>query len=351
MTDLWELICHHTYRGVPGCIVDLSPSGASHGRAVGLLDSDFLLDGAAPGSGAINFENAQGSVRVRTTAEAWRRLDGVKGEVTLKAGRGFQYIVDSDGFELRFAFDEPSVASRLLASFKLASGQYDTITARYEPPGRWTTLGFMHDGFGTMELSADGRTLARSNAAYPTKLRPGSSGIVIGNRRQADERLHGRIDEVKIWRLNPRRFDDGFNSRPTDDPTADCWARLRRELAEALRRHPECARQIGAAMDDVLRGILQATAQAPDSRAVLARIVRDYGALWRAGKAGGPEMARVFADLIGWFKSVGIPIAAVPALAGLAESECLRVILGEIASANCDPQAVQLLKAIADTLR
>ena len=51
MAELWELICHHTYRGIPGVVVDLSPRAASHGQAFGLDDSDFLADGSATGSG------------------------------------------------------------------------------------------------------------------------------------------------------------------------------------------------------------------------------------------------------------------------------------------------------------
>src|SRR5215210_9140881 len=101
MTDLWELICHHTYRGVPGCIVDLSPSGASHGQAVGLPDADFLTDGAAPG--AINFHDPASHVLVRGAAEPWRRpLEGIKGEVTLRReAEGARWdVVSSDGFGL-----------------------------------------------------------------------------------------------------------------------------------------------------------------------------------------------------------------------------------------------------------
>ena len=49
MAELWELICHHTYRGIPGVVVDTSPHQASHGRAIGLDNSDFLADGGASG--------------------------------------------------------------------------------------------------------------------------------------------------------------------------------------------------------------------------------------------------------------------------------------------------------------
>ena len=46
---VWELICHHTYKW-HGVAADLS-FYESHGVTQGLSSSDFLQDGAAPGSG------------------------------------------------------------------------------------------------------------------------------------------------------------------------------------------------------------------------------------------------------------------------------------------------------------
>jgi hypothetical protein len=44
-----KLICHHTYGGIPGVVVDLSPRAASHGQGFGLDDGDFLADGSVGG--------------------------------------------------------------------------------------------------------------------------------------------------------------------------------------------------------------------------------------------------------------------------------------------------------------
>ena len=50
MSSSWELICDHTYTGIPGVVVDRSPSGASYGQMLGLDDTDFqsLKPGAGP---------------------------------------------------------------------------------------------------------------------------------------------------------------------------------------------------------------------------------------------------------------------------------------------------------------
>jgi hypothetical protein len=76
MAELWELICHHTYGGIPGVVVDRSPLAASHGQVFGLDDGDFLADGVAPGSGSARLYKQDGRIRVPTEAIPWRSING-----------------------------------------------------------------------------------------------------------------------------------------------------------------------------------------------------------------------------------------------------------------------------------
>jgi hypothetical protein len=94
------------------------------------------------------------------------------------------------------------------------------------PIGQWITLGFMHDGFGAIELYADGQVVARRSGTYLPIRPPGSAGLNIGNARSLDIILNGEIDDVKIWRLNPRRFGENYFARPMDAKTAECWKRF-----------------------------------------------------------------------------------------------------------------------------
>ena len=64
----------------------------------------------------------------------------------------------------------------------------------------------------------------------------------------------------------------------------------------------------------------------------------------RAGD--GPGVA----DLIAWLRLAGIPIETHPAVARLAESECLKTIMAEITPPECDRQVMQLLASIVDAL-
>lgn len=358
MAELWELICHHTYHGIPGVVVDLSPSGASHGRASGLSDGDFLADGLATGSGAVRFYKQDGRVRVPAETSPWQSIIGVKAEVTLRRQPSLGFIIDCDAFQFHIrgnTLDTP------VAWFSSYPTQYSEISSAFDPvgpqpyrvpDGQWVTLGFMHDGFGTMELSADGQVVARRTGAYAPVNAPGGAGLSIGNAlRTGGAFCNGEIDDVKIWRLNPRRFDDEFYSRPMDNETADCWMRLRREIAEAFRRHPNCAEQIGSALEDAVDSVIrQALAKGPETQSRLRRAAKEYNRLWRAGKVDSPEMADVFIDLIGWLRLAGVALEGNRALAALGDSECLKTILAELTPPDCDREVIALLRAVAETL-
>jgi hypothetical protein len=99
MSDSWELICGHTYTGIPGIVVDSSPSAASYGQTLGLDDTDFLKDGAAAGSGAVRFYKP-GSVYVPVDKAPWRALGAVRGEVTFRRQPATTaFLLDGDTFE------------------------------------------------------------------------------------------------------------------------------------------------------------------------------------------------------------------------------------------------------------
>ena len=207
MAELWELICHHTYGGIPGVVVDLiTASGASHGQVFGLDDGDFLADGVAPGSGSVRFYKQDGRIRVPTEAIPWQSIVGIKGEVTLRRQPSIGFIIDSDAFQLHVrgnTLDMP------VAWFSSYPNQYSEISTVFDPigpqpyripAGPWITLGFMHDGFGTMELYADGQVVARRDGVYGAgesarrrrpkhRQRAAQRGLVVQRRNRRSEDL------------------------------------------------------------------------------------------------------------------------------------------------------------------
>lgn len=358
MAELWELICHHSYRGIPGVVVDLSPRGASHGQVFGLDDGDFLADGAAPGSGSVRFYKQDGRIRVPTEATPWQSIVGIKGEVTLRRQPSLGFIIDSDAFQFHLrgnTLDMPVAwFSSHPAQYAEISTVFDSVgpTSYRVPAGQWVTLGFMHDGFGTMELYADGQVVARRSGVYGPVKAPGGAGLSIGNTlRSGGLSCNGEIDELKIWRLNPRRIEDEFYARPMDRETAECWRRFRREIKEAFQRHPDCAKQLGSlvksAVDSLIR---QANAQGPETQSRVLRAAKEYNRLWRDGKVDSPEMADVFLDLIGWLRIAGVAPEDNAALVALKSSPCWQLILDELTPFDCDRQFMTLLRTVTDNL-
>jgi Concanavalin A-like lectin/glucanases superfamily len=354
MSDSWELICDHTYTGIPGVVVDLSPTGASYGQTLGLDDTDFLKDGASPGSGAVRFYKP-GSVYVPTEKAPWRALGAVRGEVTFRRQpAATAFLLDGDTFEFHIRSDA------LVAWFSSYPVQYAEIVSSFDavgsqpyqiPVGQWVTLGFMHDGVRTLELYADGAVIARKTGSYAPIDTPGTSGLNIGNTRTLDSPLNGEIDTVRIWRFNPRKPMDDFAGRPMDPKTTECWVHFLRQMQAAFARHPDCAQQMLVAVQAIIEDLFrQANAKGPETQAQLLGAAQTYTQLWRKGHVGGPQMVKVLAELIAWLRLVGLAPDANPALAAFLDSSCLSTVMAEITPPDCDAKVVHLLRSLVKYL-
>lgn len=359
MAASWELICHHTYAGFPGAAVDISPAGASDGAALGLVAGDFLTDGVTPGSGAVRLFATQGRIHVAVgtaNLKTWQPLDAIKAEVTFRRepwATDVYTLIHSDAFHFYIRGDNPVAWFRgTPLSYTEASVQFDSVTPQpYRVPhGQWVTLGFRHDGISTIEITANGQVVARKSGVF-ARVAPIAStgGITIGNVVTGDIRLNGEIDELKVWRRNPHRMTDDFFSRPMDEKTADCWTRFMQALRDALRRHPECAREISRLLQELMdRQLRLAMGKGPETRERLHRASRKYNELWASGAVGTPEMTDVFADIITWMRLNGVVLERDPAFRALERSECLARMIKEVSPPDCDDQVVALLKSIME---
>src|SRR5262245_35186383 len=141
MAEIWELICHQTYTGIPGVVLDLSPTAASHGTATNLPNSAFLTDGATPSSGSVNIANPQGGIDIPAKTPAWGSIVGIRGEVTMlrESDTPVAFLIDSNSFQFYVRSDA------LNGWFHSTPNQYaqvnshlDAVGAAYSvPPGRW----------------------------------------------------------------------------------------------------------------------------------------------------------------------------------------------------------------------
>lgn len=379
---MWELICHHTYK-LDGLPVDLSDYD-NHGEAV---DTTFLPDGIAAGSGALNFQSG-GRVHI-PVSPAWQTLQGLRIEVTARlngqrslprtlirgsgtsGGISFLFCVWNRELIASYATAKPtfpganherigSVSDPIqypkdpvyqvpfdpwMQSVPYRLHEYSTYQVPFD---RWVTFGFVHNGLDAMELYADGQLVARRTGLLTGVPGVGAEGVFIGTGgTYATHVLDGDIDEIKVWRLDPHLMDEQFFSRPVDQAVAACWARFFRSLAKALDRFPDCRQFIQGALDDALDRLLRAiAAEGPETWERFLRTSREYRQLWQAGKLDSPEMAKLFADWCTWLRLVGISFEEDPALQDLLQSECLKNVLAECEPLDCDPQAAALLQLI-----
>ena len=355
MANSWELICHHTYAGIPGVIADISPSQSSPGIAVGLSDTDFLSNGATPKSGAVNLFKPGASIYVEP-GRSWQPLSAMHGEVLLRlqpAASGsapVEFIIDGDTFNF-YIRNGALVAwfSGYPAGFSEVSTALDPVGTPYTvPAGVWTTLGFLHDGLATMELYADGRVIARRTEALWPIDSPGGNGIHIGNDRTANSVLQGQIDDVQIWRLNPHRVGRNFVGRPMDDRAEACWHAFFAAMAAAFARHPECAKEIAQALTAAVNDLIQrALLHDPLTAKRMRAAADEYRKLWAAGQIDGPAMAKLIHDMTKWLQLVGIDPGSDSAMHALQRSACLKLILRELPPIDCDPAFTAFLKALA----
>jgi Concanavalin A-like lectin/glucanases superfamily len=220
----------------------------------------------------------------------------------------------------------------------------------YVPGGQWVTLGFMHDGLGTVELYAGGQVVARRTGTYGPIDPPGPVGLNFGNNRILGDSLRGEIDDVKIWRLNPQRFDNNYFGRPLDPKTAECWKRFWRDVDAASKQNAQCAGELVADLSALIRGFVgQTLAQGPETKAQLLKTAREYDELWHRDDIGGAAMAKVFSRLIAWLHLVGDPRANRDLLF-LLESDCMKSLLAGIKPPDCDAKAVSMLQSIVNSL-
>ena len=350
MVDSWELILHHTYMGTPGVIFDHSPRRGSHGTAVNLADADFHTDGGTYGSGAVSFHPG---AKILVPAKAgWNPLSGIRAEVTCRfdTAAGIDVLIDAKSFY----FYRRSGA--LGCWFDESPNQYTDITTDLNgvgppvsiPVGEWVRLGVMHDGVSTVELYLDGVAVARIlRPLWPVKP---TDVVAIGDFVTAPAAstsgMSGRIDDVRVWRLDPDRIARAFLDRPMDPATSACWAEWFEQLAaafEALRQaNPDCPdRILGLIGDAVHSGLADALTRSPQSRSTWLQAAVDYQQQWAAGNLAA--IAPTLSGLSAWLQSEGVDPTQNPALQELVNDPCWKQLLSLVPPMNCDPAFTDLL--------
>jgi Concanavalin A-like lectin/glucanases superfamily len=344
-----ELICHqsYTWNGVPA---DKSPY-RNHGSA---FNTDGSFDGSEPGSGVIKFPHPDSRVRI-ANGPAWEPLIALKIDVLARvdphARRWSRLVAGHDSFQFGI------LEGALEAQFNNSTGNDNYVRSadafapdhQYHPvpANKWVKLGFHHDGFARMRLFIDdvlvGEAIVEGGIPPVQHL-----GVSIGNNIDSDDlQFPGEIDELRIWRLDPKAMKREFLGRPYTHDEARCWQQHAEQVIDWMRKNPEqrsaLARQIRAAQNSFIRALFLL----PESdQAKLRALLSAFANLWFAGKIAGPEMEKVLCDWIALLRSLGLDPSSDPAHQNLtATLEALNSKTHDVL--ECDPQ----IAAFLDLLR
>jgi hypothetical protein len=345
MADPWELVLHHTYSGTPGVIFDQSPSRRSPGQPVGLSDADFLTDGAAPGSGAVRFHSASNMIRI-PASQSWAPMGGVRIEMvcstdlvrtggTLVTGDSFDFRANGDGY-FSGQFGEVSGGSS-----GFSEGGSDP---RPVPAGDWMTLGLQYQPSG-VQVSFNGTVVTQGddwNGALAS-----TAGVIIGNDTSGQHGLIGRIDDLKIWRLNPQAIGDDFTGRPMDPGVAACWSEWTRKLDALTRSDPHCAHIVFTLIERAFASVMADFARMPQTvRQAVADAGVRYQELWSEGRLA--EIPAVLADMVALLRNAGFQPRNNADMQALQGNDCTGRILREL-SIDCDSDFTDMINGVAET--
>ena len=189
----------------------------------------------------------------------------------------------------------------------------------------------------------DGEVVARvEGPIWPVA---GAGEVTIGNAPGGGIPIRGLLDEVKVWRRNPRRIVEEFFDRPMDAATSRCWADYLRQFAQWMRTHPHCAGPLSDAVRTAAHSMArQALTNGPQTRHRTLDSVEKYRRLWRAGQLDSAEMATLLADTETWLRSAGVAPETNPEVQALLHSDCLRQLQSEMPSLECDPQFLAMFR-------
>jgi hypothetical protein len=225
------------------------------------------------------------------------------------------------------------------------------------PIGQWASINLGHNGFSQLGGgysypvpagsgsggSGGGAALTISNVQGV-----GPQGILIGNRiGSPGEHFYGDIAGVRIWRIDPRSMQNEFLARPLDQALSECWSEFIRKLNEALRNDPRCAEWLKSILTQFQQDFLKALSQkSPAKIEEFRAMCRAYRDLWRAGKAGSPEMLALVARLRDWLRAERLFSIDDPNLMQMVDHSCLRALTGSLSPLDCDSDVQALIRAI-----
>ncbi|WP_059017085.1 LamG-like jellyroll fold domain-containing protein [Mycobacterium sp. M26] len=330
MAEPWELVLHHTYSGPPGLVFDHSSTRRCHGQPVGLSDDDYLTDGAQPGSGAIRLNGGASCIRV-PSSPSWSPVGGVRVEMLcetdlIRSG-GALVCADSFSFGTDQGYFGGQFAQTTGGSSAVAEGGTEP---RPLPAADWMTLALQYDPAG-VHVEFDGTVVAQWREW--NGLLTATAGLVIGNDYTGQNGLTGRIDDLKIWRLNPHFLGDRFVERPLEPEVGRCWAEWSKRLDAVIASNPDCWNRLAVLLPKAMFATMEAISHLPGIESQFAELTLRYQEQWSQGQLG--QVSAVLADLVALLRGAGFHPSQIADLQALLNDSCF-ASLQEQLPINCD---------------
>lgn len=335
MSDPWELLLHHSYSGAPGVIFDQSPGRNNHGLGRGLEDSDYLADGASSRSGAVQFR--PGSIVDVRPQKPWDPISVLRAEIVCIWNEQLRGVLFDAG-----TFSFSIVHEALRFDVKVEGGSIGHSMPEPDPGNtpaipfqQWMTLGVFFDFVtGFSGFTINGQEVDRVDSSWAPSLF-GTDRIGIGNSMtDLGQQWRGAIDDVKIWRLDPKWVDKTFTHRPVDPRVRDCWDKWSDGLGKALGADIECAERVATLIQAAVNSLIRRAARSA-SRGRWESAVTDYRQRWEGGDLAGvgDALNSVIAEI-----GTDLQLTTDPAIAALLNDPCVQRLIGQVPSLDCDPQ-------------
>jgi hypothetical protein len=214
------------------------------------------------------------------------------------------------------------------------------------PDHKWVKLGFYHDGFAKMRLFIEDELVGE--AIVDGGIPPVQAlGVSIGNAVDQDGyHFPGEIDEVRIWRHDPKGLKRELLGRPYTKKTARCWQRLFEGVAAWAKRNPEAYQELAGRAAAAQNSFLRPLYLLPDGDQAKLRVrLAAIDKLWFAGAIDGPAMAQALCDWIALLRSLGLdPVGDPDYQALLAAAAAVDVNGRDLL--ECDPKIAAFLELL-----
>jgi hypothetical protein len=295
------ILLHHYRKAKPA--IDESEY-LNHGLCI---NTNFIVDGAKPGSGALEFK-MDSVVRV-PKSPSWDQLRGLIVDVQVRfdgsnittrrnivEGDGCFAFYVAPGGDLRFDFFTNFIGQPNPDWYGVSSVSHAITQPVQLLVGRWYRLRASFDALTTARIWIDGELVAQRSGFRSGVGSPGGQGVSIGNWTLSNQfPLLGALDWVAIWKLDEDVVTKNFVERLDSDAKRG-WSDFMACLDEQF--NDENIRALQLSFEDLLVEENECISGMDDpTRSKFYELVERYQELWEVNDIDRPDFHSVVVEI------------------------------------------------------